>query len=224
MNPTIFFQNENFVICDKPANCLTVPDRHKSDRNCLGTSLQQKLKIQIFPVHRLDYEVSGLVLFAKNKQAHSISQDWFYHKKIRKKYLARTEKQNFSHWPDNVATDRAVIGLDFGQLLTWKTKILRGKKRSFESPHGEWAFTEACLDAENDGIINWSLFPLTGKPHQLRLELSRHGFPILGDKLYGSQYELSASEWSWGGIALRAVELDMTGVRDRLGLPEKIQI
>ena len=58
------FQNEHFVIMDKPAMVLTVPDRHQSDRPCLGLELQKELKTQIFPVHRLDYEVSGLVLFA----------------------------------------------------------------------------------------------------------------------------------------------------------------
>ena len=58
-----------------------------------------------------------------------------------------------------------------------------------------------------------------GKAHQLRLELSRHGFPIHGDELYGSKVK-----WSKPGIALRAVEIDFRHIEDRLGLPQKIEI
>jgi len=224
MNPVIVFENEHFVVCDKPALCLTVPDRHKSDRPCLGTTLQKKIGRQIFPVHRLDFEVSGLVLFAKNNQAHTVSQDWFYHKEIRKQYRALSEHQSFQHWPAHIPTDRTPILYQAGAEFSWKMQIMRGKKRSFESVHGEWALTEASMTAEEGGTISWNLFPLTGKPHQLRLEMSRHGFAILGDQLYGSSHALTNQQWKWGGIALRAVQLDLTGVSNRLGLPEKIEI
>ena len=76
----------------------------------------------------------------------------------------------------------------------------------------------------NEGVITWNLYPLTGKPHQLRLELSRRGFPILGDVLYGSKVRLTQDVWAFGSMALRAVEIDFTAVQDRLGLPERIMI
>ncbi len=214
------FQNNNFIVCNKPAEVLSVPAREKNDaRPCLGTLLQQELKTQIFPVHRLDYEVSGLIIYALNAKAHQISQDWFQQKTIQKIYRAETPEQNFSHWPENIKTDRSQLKTEVGSEFFWKTQILRGKKRSYESEHGEWAETKAqILQKELPGLV-WSLSPVTGKSHQLRLELSRRGFPINGDALYGSQIKLSKP-----GIALKAVKIDLTQIQERLGLPELIEL
>ncbi len=228
----VVFENSEFIICDKPALVLSTPDRHHSDRPCLGLELQKKIKSQIFPVHRLDFEVSGLVMYAKNEKAHRASQDWFLKKEISKKYLALSGPQDFSHWPEKVKTDRSVLTPQAGKEFSWKTKILRGKRRSFESEQGEWAETRAIVEQVEQIIsapqgrkkITWHLYPLTGKPHQLRLEMSRHGFVIWGDSLYGSKKTLDKEIWPYGGIALRAVELDLTCVNNRLNLPEKIKL
>ena len=214
------FQNNNFIVCNKPAQVLSVPAREKSDaRACLGLELQKELKTQVFPVHRLDFEVSGLIIYALNSKAHKVSQDWFIKRQIRKLYRAETTLQNFDHWPANVPTDRTEVKTQSGSTYIWKTKILRGKKRSFESPNGEWAETEALVAEQKNDRVLWQLYPVTGKPHQLRLELSRRGFPIVGDSLYGSKLQHSKA-----GVALEAYELDLTKVPDRLGLPEKISL
>ena len=214
------FQNNNFIVCNKPAQVLSVPAREKSDaRACLGLELQKELKTQVFLVHRLDFEVSGLIIYALNSKAHKVSQDWFIKRQIRKLYRAETTLQNFDHWPANVPTDRTEVKTQSGSTYIWKTKILRGKKRSFESPNGEWAETEALVAEQKNDRVLWQLYPVTGKPHQLRLELSRRGFPIVGDSLYGSKLQHSKA-----GVALEAYELDLTKVPDRLGLPEKISL
>jgi tRNA pseudouridine32 synthase/23S rRNA pseudouridine746 synthase len=216
----IVFQNENFVVCLKPALVLSVPSRDKNDkRPCLGLQLQDQLGQQIFPVHRLDFEVSGLILYATNGRSHQAAQDWFLKKSIRKLYRAQTGAQNFAHWPESVNTDRSVIDCRSGQFFYWKTKILRGKRRSYESEIGEWSETEAEIISTQNEFISWHLYPITGKPHQLRFELSRHGFPIVGDKLYGSKFSKTEP-----GIALKAFELDLSRIEDRRGLPKKISI
>lgn len=216
----IVFQNENFIICDKPAEVLSVPARDTNDaRLCLGLELQNKLKQQIFPVHRLDFEVSGLIMYALNKQSHRQSQKWFENKKIQKKYIAKTSRQDFKHWPPELKNDRQVLELHLDIPFYWRTQIMRGKRRAFETENGDWAETKALLFNLGEENLDWILFPLTGKPHQLRFELSHRGFPICGDRLYGSD-----TEWVKPGIALRAIEFDFRSVNDRLGLPEKIQI
>jgi len=203
----VIFENNDFIACDKPAGVLSVPDRHKSDRPCLGLELQKQKGIQIFPVHRLDLEVSGLILFAKNSRGHKASQDWFSKKLLQKKYKALTLKQDFSHWPDNVKAAREKIELTAGSEFLWKMNILRGKRRSFESAHGDPSETKAIYVGEQGQFQEWDMYPITGRSHQLRLELSRHGFPILGDELYGSKAILSSSVWPFSGLALRAVEI-----------------
>lgn len=203
----VIFENGDFIACDKPAGVLSVPDRHKSDRPCLGLELQKQKGIQIFPVHRLDLEVSGLILFAKNSHGHKASQDWFSKKMLQKKYKALTLKQDFSHWPENVKAAREKLELKAGSEFLWKMNILRGKRRSFESPHGDPAETKAIYVGERGQFLEWDMYPITGRSHQLRLELSRHGFPIAGDELYGSKVGLNASQWPFGPLALRAIEI-----------------
>lgn len=215
------FENENFVVCDKPCRVLSVPSRDSLEkRACLGLQLKEKYKSKadILPVHRLDYEVSGLIIYALNARAHKVAQGWFDQKKISKMYLARTSLQNFLHWPNSVPTDRSIIDIENQKEFFWQTQIFRGKKRSFESAQGSMAETKAQITATDAQGIDWNLYPLTGKPHQLRLELSRHGFPIFGDQLYGSTHLIES------GIALKAVTLDLTGISERLGLPPMIQL
>ncbi len=217
----IIFQNENFVVCNKPGGVLSVPSRDRHDpRGCLGIELQRHLNQSVLPVHRLDLEVSGLIVFALNPKAHKKSQDWFEKKTISKLYIATTSEQNFSHWPEQINTIRDTLDMNDNKVLIWKTQIQRGKKRSFESTHGEWAETKAQIQTVKDGHVHWHLYPLTGKPHQLRLELSRRGFPVHGDQLYGSKVKTPDQ----AGISLKAVRLDLTYVPDRLGLPQQINL
>jgi tRNA pseudouridine32 synthase/23S rRNA pseudouridine746 synthase len=62
----IHFQNEAFVILDKDSGVLSVPSRFpdRDERLVAGLELEKLLSKQVFPVHRLDCEVSGILLFA----------------------------------------------------------------------------------------------------------------------------------------------------------------
>jgi tRNA pseudouridine32 synthase/23S rRNA pseudouridine746 synthase len=196
----LLFENENFLAVDKPHAVLTTPARDKADpRPCLGLALQKQLGQQIYPVHRLDFEVAGLVLFAKNPAAHRLAQAWFEHTQIIKLYEAFSDRlpPALPEWEE------------------WHAKLVRGKKRSFEAPHGKPSTTRARV-VERGGRTLWELQPVTGRPHQLRVQMAQNGFPIRGDKLYG------APETPHKGIALKAVHLDFSKVGERMGLPEHL--
>jgi tRNA pseudouridine32 synthase/23S rRNA pseudouridine746 synthase len=68
----------------------------------------------------------------------------------------------------------------------------------------------------------WDLNPVTGRSHQLRFDLSRHGFPIIGDTLYGSKVPWQGAD----SIALRSYAIDFSKApqAQELGLPEKMEI
>lgn len=194
----VLWRNEHAVLVEKPARTLSVPGRHADDgRPVFGLELQKQLNQQVYPVHRLDFEVSGVMVFALNPQSHKKLNQGFEKKTIRKIYLAQTESEK---------------PLPAGPQI-WKRKILRGKKRSYESPHGDWAETRALV-VDSD-LSLWQLEPVTGKPHQLRLEMHLQGFPILGDELYNSE-----KPWPYPGIALRAQRIDFPqDLQQDLGLP-----
>jgi 23S rRNA-/tRNA-specific pseudouridylate synthase len=225
MSLDIVFENEHFVTVDKEALVLTTPSREgkADDRPCLGTELQTQLRQQIYPVHRLDFEVSGLVLFAKNPEAHAVANGWFEHKQIFKIYHALSEGQSFEHIPPQIKNPRTPLAPKPQEQFLWKSRLLRGKKRSYEHATGKPSETEAIYlgPQEGTGFHRWELHPLTGRPHQLRYELSRHGFPILGDRLYGAQ-----KSFSQPGIALRAVKIDLsqTPQAKSFGLPAEFEI
>ena len=202
----ILFENKDFVLCDKPSGVLSTPSRIKDERVCLGTELEKHLGLQIFPVHRLDFEVSGLVLYAKNADAHRASNSWFENRLVDKVYRALSQAQSFDHIPANISNTRAAIDLKKQQNFVWKTMMLRGKKRTFESPQGKPSVTEAhFLGTHSGGVFRWDLHPVTGRSHQLRFDMSRHGFSILGDLLYGSRVKLSNNT-----IALRSYRIDFS--------------
>lgn len=216
------FRNKDWAVVEKESGQLTVPSRFQDQdsRKVLGLLLQEQIGHQIFPVHRLDFEVSGIVLWALNPEAHRIGQSWFEHKKIIKKYRALSYAQNFQHWPTNIQRSEEPISSEDRKQHLWKCKISKGKKRSFESPHGLDSVTEAQILGFKDGQLEWDLSPVTGRSHQLRFEMSRHGFPILGDVLYGSSLK------NKNGIALRAYELNLSGIplNERKDLPEVLSV
>lgn len=205
------FINEHFIIVDKAPNVLSVPARtgDVDPRPCLGRILEVDLGKVIFPVHRLDYEVQGLIMYALTPAAQKAGNNWFETKQIQKIYTA-------------ISKNSGVFKV--GEQLEWRCILLRGKKRAYESPHGKESLTRARLisidkEIDKEGHSHWELEPITGRSHQLRYELFRHGEVIVGDALYGSDEICSG-----GGIALRATEIDFSKIlnREKFLLPEKI--
>lgn len=203
------FDSPHFVVVDKPAGMLSIPSRvgESDPRLCAGKELEAKLGVRLWPVHRLDLEVSGLLLFAKNASAHRAANGWFEGHQVRKVYQALSENRSATPLPDGP--------------VQWRSLLVRGKKRTYESPHGKEATTLArYLGPATDGNLAWQLEPTTGRSHQLRVHLAAHGFPIVGDTLYGA-----AAPYEQKGIALRAVELnfDACAGREVLELPAVIR-
>ncbi|MGE3973913.1 MAG: pseudouridine synthase [Bdellovibrionales bacterium] len=209
----ILFENEHFVVVDKPAGWLAVPSQwgKEDPRPVLGMRLIEQMKQNVIPVHRLDLEVTGVTLFAKNERSHKIASGWFETREIDKMYEA---------WGEGEAPADAKPGI----MFEWSCHIHRGKKRAFEAPHGKLAVTRAywkgTLDFNGQKVQHWHLDPLTGRPHQLRYELSRHNNPIVGDALYGAKLPFMEST-----IALRAVRLNFGSCsRSReLGVPAIVE-
>ena len=199
---SILYDSESLMVVDKPAGWLTTPARLAHDpRPCLGRELQRQAERAIFPVHRLDFEVSGLTLWAKDADSHRRAQHWFEHGQIRKIYHA--------------------LSLAGGappptEVSEWQSQLVRGNRRTFAAPHGKASRTLARVLSVEGVYWRWELIALTGRPHQLRYEMAAHGHPLLGDQLYGG-VAMEVPHW----IALRAVELDLQQILagERLGLP-----
>lgn len=206
----LVFANRDLLVVNKPAGWLSVPSRQGADdpRPVVGLALQEQLGCRLWPVHRLDEEVSGLLLFARTAAAHRTLCAAFEDHVIEKTYHAQCQ-------------GLAPADAPMHRWVRWSSTLLRGKKRAYVHPAGKSAITDVWLQTEDASGLHFFLRPRTGRGHQLRVELARRGCPIVGDTLYGAGAREGTS-----GIALRAVSLSFSAYKDAsiLHLPSLIVV
>ncbi len=155
---------------DKPGN-LPVHPSGIFLRNTLLSILEDNYKTELYPVHRLDRETSGLILFARDRKTASAIQKTFH--RVKKTYLAVVHGIP----PGREFSDRTPIGNDAVSPVRKKRKAYKGA--------GETAETNFSLLYTKGDFSLIKAVPVTGRTHQIRIHCEHSGFPILGDKLYG---------------------------------------
>jgi len=164
----IIFENEEIVAINKPSGMLTIPDREGKD-----ISLKQLLKNkygEIFTVHRLDRETSGIVVFAKNEETHKQLSRQFENRETKKTYhglvLGKPTLQS------------GTINEPIAEHPSRKGMMTVYKK-------GKESNTEYEV-LENFRLYTWMQFRiLTGRTHQIRVHMKYIGHPIVCDAIYG---------------------------------------
>ena len=193
--PEIIFEDEHIVAASKPSGMPSVTglDGKKSLEEWLCTFYGQK----IHPVHRLDMDTSGIILFARNIGSSIALQKQFEQHSISKTYNARLSKA--SEGQPVKAGDKGEI------LLSLSADYDERPRQKVDPQQGKDAITAYEVTAvRSDGSIDIVFHPHTGRTHQLRVH-SAHtlglGHPIEGDLLYGgspaSRLHLHAYEISF---------------------------
>jgi 23S rRNA (cytosine1962-C5)-methyltransferase len=161
-----FQEFDDFLVFNKPFGART----HKVAENQFGfvEFLSEKLQRELWVVHRLDKETSGLIVFAKNKPAAAELSELFEKQKIKKTYLFLTDQSLSS------------------QKLTVRSCIEK-QDHFFINAEGkeENSETEFEFVKKTGRFSLWKAFPKTGKPHQIRLHAQKAGIPVLGDGEHG---------------------------------------
>jgi RluA family pseudouridine synthase len=167
--PPILFEDDDMLVFDKPSGMLVAPDRWDKKAENLMDLIHAKLSPEIFNVHRLDKDTSGLVLCAKTKPALDFLSGQFQARTVQKKYLAIIQ----GSLPENEVTSTSPIREDParpGLMKISKTgKPAETQFRQLESWRA-YAFIEA--------------HPLTGRTHQIRVHLKELGCPVVMDPFY----------------------------------------
>lgn len=165
----VIYADADLLLVRKPDLLLTVPGRHPANYDCLLTRLQGEYPDALL-VHRLDLDTSGILMFARNREAQAELSRQFQQRRIGKGYTAVVAGV--------VRDDSGSIDLPIAR--DWERRPLQ--KICFES--GRKACTRyRVLERGEDTTRLW-LEPVTGRSHQLRIHCRELGHPILGCDMY----------------------------------------
>jgi len=172
----VIYDDDDIVVVNKPENLLSVPG--KTENDCVANRIIKMYPTITGPViiHRLDMSTSGLLIIAKNKDAHEHIQKQFLDRSIKKRYVALLDGvieqyRGYVKLPLRVDLDNRPH-----QLVCYE--------------HGKPAITKWEVIGIEEDKTRIYFYPLTGRTHQLRVHAAHSNglnTPIIGDDLYGTR-------------------------------------
>ncbi len=165
------FEDEHLLVIDKPAGVNThAPSPYAGEGIYDWLRHREPRWSSLAIIHRLDKETSGIMVFGKTPRANRSLTQQFEQRLVTKKYV--------------LVTDRPVKSSSF----TARSVLIRAGEKYLSRPLqrggevAETTFKVLWTDARQTIV---EAQPLTGRTHQIRVHAAEHGFPIIGDQLYG---------------------------------------
>lgn len=165
----ILFENEDILAVDKPEGLASIPESARAD--CLLSMLASTSPRKLYVVHRLDKDVSGVILFAKNPTAHAYLNAQFHNRSICKTYVALTHG----------------IIRESGGIIDKPLRQFGSGRMGVDPGRGKPSLTEYQISQRFGAYTLVRAYPLTGRRHQIRVHFYAIGHPIVGDLRYGDR-------------------------------------
>ncbi len=184
----VLYRDKDIVVCVKPSGVLSAADASGADN--LPDMLKKDLGVsEVFPIHRLDREVSGLMVYALSKRAAAaLSAQAADHTQFVKEYIALVGGK-----PEE---DEGVLeDLLFKDSSKNKTYVVKRERRGVKKAKLGYTVLEKRDDCS---LVRIRLY--TGRTHQIRVQFASRKMPLLGDRKYGGAVRAD-------GIALYSVAL-----------------
>lgn len=163
----LLFTDREYVVCVKPVGL--------DSEAGVPAMLKEALGGEVFPIHRLDQNVGGVMVYARTKQAAAALSKTVQEGTMVKEYVAQVHgtPPESGDWEDLLWKD------------TKKNKVYVVKRQRGGVKKARLEFTR--LTAGEQSLVRVRLH--TGRSHQIRVQFSTRGFPLVGDHKYGSRDE-----------------------------------
>jgi RluA family pseudouridine synthase len=182
----ILHRDDDIIAVNKPEGVAAVPE-HARDPNCLVERVSAAVGFRVMPVHRLDKDVSGVILFACHAASHRFLNTAFEERRVRKTYLALLH--------GSVPQDNGLIIEPIREF---------GSGRMGVAPDGKPSETAYRVLARYGAYTLVEAEPRTGRRHQLRVHFYHLGHAIVGDTRYGQR----SQQAQYARLMLHACAID----------------
>lgn len=166
----IVFEDEEILVLNKPANLLVIPDRYDKSLPNVADILKNELG-KIFIVHGIDKETSGLIVFAKTAEAHTVLNGQLERREVLKTYLAIVVGE---------------LSQKDGTIDLPLSEDSEGRTVKVDRKNGKESITEYTVLEQFAGYAFLGARPKTERMHQIRVHLRELSTPIFADGLYGN--------------------------------------
>ncbi len=199
--PSIIAETDNWVAVNKPSGLLSIQDRHQHEIPSVRSWLESRYP-QVFVVHRIDRDTSGLIIFAKNDIAHKHLSQAFENREVTKNYLGIVVGKPAK---ENGTIDAAIAE----HPAKNGTMVTHAK--------GKHAITHYTL-LQSFGKFSLLSFDIeTGRTHQIRVHAKYMGHPIVADPLYNDGRGVFLSDFK-RKVKLSKHDEEEQPILNRLGL------
>jgi tRNA pseudouridine32 synthase/23S rRNA pseudouridine746 synthase len=177
----VLHADADLLVADKPHFLPVTPSGAHVHETLLGRLIRRTGNHALAPLHRIDRETAGVVLFSTNPNSRARYQALFRERRIEKHYEAIAPPLPGDDFPC-VRSSRIVAGEPFFRM------------QEIEGP----ANSETRIDVITRGDACWryALTPITGRKHQLRVHMAALGAPIANDRVYPSVRHRAAGDYS----------------------------
>lgn len=179
----ILYLDNHLLIVNKPKGMLTQPSPDKIEsletyaKEYIRQEFNKKAGIFLHTIHRLDKDVSGIVVFARSKKALSRLNASMREKAFTKIYVAKVE--------GNLKESKGTLK-DYIAHLDYRAEIVKSNH-----PKAKLAILDYEVIDSTEDTSTLEIELKTGRYHQIRVQLANIGHPIIGDKKYGSNIKCS---------------------------------
>ena len=181
--PKVIYEDRRIIVVDKPHFLATMPRGMWYEGTVLIRMRQQYGEPDIVPAHRLDRATAGVLVLVRDPAARRAYQMLFQEHRVRKVYQCLAPVRPILH-----PRTGTVQHLDPPRVfpLERRSRVIkrRGILQAWEERGPVNAITRVELTAGQGCLATYTLYPQTGKTHQLRVHMNALGLPIVGDDLY----------------------------------------